>query len=1060
MKTILFFAAIVFAFVLLSVSTQAIQLEIKLNENEELIYEWTEKEVVLTHDLKRVPMWVQTNRFSITITNTSERKLSFTAQMLKKTERHLQANDIYTQDYAFPELKNYFWEIWEPETSDELLYPLQFKYELDLNSGAIDLVNRVEILEQCHKSLNDKGYQDKFRSVTIDRINSKILEQQSDLFLKPFMLANSDLDQSTVKVDKNGVVLSVTKRTDEFVELENSVNDSTSPTNYRINLQRGLVTNSTEERILKPQEGHRTIMFYRNKLKKVTELNLIKQGPQKPKKLIVCGRIENPVNDHITLYTLNRAFGTDPDSKDVYLDKAGNFRIETKFRHSGLVILTQPNKKQNINTAAFLLYAEPGDSIYVKAKFVLTKVEVGYISNKEYSKYLEKELMRAKPNDTTQERKQLALLQKINENPTRNDTILKSSRNIMMYESVEFSGDHRAEAEFLMNYQQEWGLPPFNSSLNNVLLTNKGTPGVDTYLKALDKLDKMMPKYLKNMGPESSTFIKHELQALLYGYLCEARPSRLFPSSVHPGIDLISADMEHQINNRIDSIHVQQIYNDYGIFSRNLAQKYVSYKYNQLIQVNGLMIPTPGYILPPDVERMAQFTKMVLSGSALYRTLAHQLYSSTFDNNYFTPYHKVWQPYASEMLELMRKRSNDNEMDAEIELLFHNQLQWTNARYIPENQFLNLKRQKVSLKSVIAGKPSIIFIGDNWSATRYEMDEMIPKFPGFNFVLINEGTNFDLWKDWSDRAESLSQQLFLLNDSIHLADVFQDKQNMFIVYNAKGERIGVEREMIPAIQLAKDSLKSPKKEINKSTLQGIIIVLAASMLFFLILFLGYKYRMKQRLKKQAQEKRLRELQMAAIRAQMNPHFLFNSLNSVQNLIQQNRAREAHLYLSDFAGLIRKVLRNSDKEEVSLAEELETLEQYLNLEKLRFDFEYTIEVDKGIDQNLFMLPSMILQPLAENALMHGLQHKTGDKKLQIRISKIKSAVRVSVEDNGIGIEEAKKLKTKSNGVGLRMNEERILMMKEKYGGDYSFRLIDLSEHNGNGTRVEINIPEEI
>ena len=210
----------------------------------------------------------------------------------------------------------------------------------------------------------------------------------------------------------------------------------------------------------------------------------------------------------------------------------------------------------------------------------------------------------------------------------------------------------------------------------------------------------MLPKHQKNMEPESSTFIKHELQALLYGYLFEARPARLFPSSVIPGIDLIPADKEHQINNRIDSIHVQQMYNDYGIFSRNLAQKYVSYKYNQLIKVNSLMIPTPGYMLPPDVERMTQFTKMVLSESALYRTLAHQLYASTFDNNYFTPYHKVWQPYALEMLELMRKRSNDKELDTEIELLFHNQLQWTNARYIPETQFLNLKRQKISLKSI------------------------------------------------------------------------------------------------------------------------------------------------------------------------------------------------------------------------------------------------------------------------------------------------------------------------------------------------------------------------
>jgi hypothetical protein len=1060
MQPIRFSTVLVFLLTLYSFFSIGNPIKVNLKAGEVLIYEWNKKEILKITNRENAPDWMQTNRFSIAITNRSGEKLLFTAQMLKKTEQHLQAGDIYTNDYAFPELKNYFWKIAEYETYEAILYPLSFKYEMDLTTGAIELTNRVEILEQCFESLNEKGYSEEFRSPIIERINTKILQQQSDMFLTPFILANSDLDQPTVKVGKTELQLSVVKRNGENMELEKPATDTIYKPSVHVKLKNSLVTSWTEETIAKPDGGSRPFLlsYISNKLLKIKELKLIKQSAQKPDKLIVCGHIESPVNDHITLYTLNRAFGTDPDSKDVYLDQAGNFKIETKLKHAGLVILAQPNKKQNINTAAFLLYAEPGDSIYIKSTFAMKNVEIGISMGKNELKMIN-DVVRSKSTNSDFEKKSLIETLKKDNFPTRNDTIIKSSKNIMMYESVEFSGDRNAEAEFLMNYQQEWGLPPYCPSQQNVLLTYKGNPGIDVYLKALDKLDQMLPQYQGKMNTESYTFIKHELQALLYGYLCEARPTRFFPSSV-PGIDLISVDKENQINNRIDSIDIQQIYNDYGIFSRNLAQKYVSYKYNQLIPISTVMIPTPGYLLPPDLERMAQFTKMVLSGSALYRTLAHQLYSSTFVNKYFTQYQKVWQPYAIQMLELIRKRSNDNELNEELDLLFRSQLQWTNTRYIPETQFLNLKRQKVSLKSVIAGKPSIIFIGDNWSATRYEMDEMVPKFPGFNFILINEGTNFDLWKGWNDRAESLSHQLFLLNDSIHLADVFQDKQNMFIVYNAKGERIGVEHEMIPAIQMAKDSLKSPKKEINKSTLQGIIIVLAASLLFFLILFLAYKYRMKQRLKKQTQEKRLRELQMAAIRAQMNPHFLFNSLNSVQNLIQQNRAGEAHLYLSNFAWLIRKVLRNSDKEEVSLAEELETLEQYLNLEKLRFDFDYSIKVDEGIDQNLFMLPAMILQPLAENALMHGLQHKNGEKRLFVTILKKENTIQISVEDNGIGIDEAKKLKTKSNGVGLRMNEERILMMKEKYGGNYSFRLIDLTEQNGQGTRVEINIPEEI
>jgi Putative regulator of cell autolysis len=217
--------------------------------------------------------------------------------------------------------------------------------------------------------------------------------------------------------------------------------------------------------------------------------------------------------------------------------------------------------------------------------------------------------------------------------------------------------------------------------------------------------------------------------------------------------------------------------------------------------------------------------------------------------------------------------------------------------------------------------------------------------------------------------------------------------------------------------------------------------------------------MSQKIKKHRQEKRFRELQLAALRAQMNPHFLFNSLNSVQNLVQQNKNAEAHLYLADFAGLIRKVLKNSDKEEVSLSEEIDTLRKYLNLEKLRFDFDYHIDVDDTIDTDLFMLPSLILQPLAENAIIHGLQHKKGKKKLLISVTKINNSIHISIEDNGIGIVASRELRTNSNGIGLRMNEERIQMMQEKYGGNYSFKLTDLAAQGQEGTRVEIVIPEE-
>jgi LytS/YehU family sensor histidine kinase len=198
---------------------------------------------------------------------------------------------------------------------------------------------------------------------------------------------------------------------------------------------------------------------------------------------------------------------------------------------------------------------------------------------------------------------------------------------------------------------------------------------------------------------------------------------------------------------------------------------------------------------------------------------------------------------------------------------------------------------------------------------------------------------------------------------------------------------------------------------------------------------------------------------------MNPHFLFNALNSVQNLVQQNKGREAHLYLSDFAGLIRKVLNNSEKEEVSLAEELEMIEQYLNLEKLRFEFDLEITVADEIDRFNSLVPSMLLQPFVENAVIHGLQNKPDNRKLKIEISKplavsnrlghAISGVLITIEDNGIGRAAAKEIAKTKNGKGTKLMQERLEILQEKQGEKYSLEIVDLEV----GTRVEILIPEE-
>jgi signal transduction histidine kinase len=1029
MKTISFSTVIILVLILLSVSSQARQLEVKLNANEVLIYEWTEKATAHSKEGIAITDRIKTSRFSLFINKVEINKVLFTAQMLHEVEDYSNKGIVNFVDYKFPQFSHSFRDRLTTDTNKEILYKIKFQFELDLISREIKLSNRTEVLEQCHSLLVKRGYSEERRSELIDLINKKGIKEKCDLFLQPFLFLEANIDQPKIHNEKLKMDFTAGKTSEKEIELISDGDSITKNMNCTLSLQYGLMTYQRKTQIktvVKQNFEYPPV----TKMQIVEEFHLLQKSLPKPQKLIVCGHLDNPVSNQIVLKTLDKSFGSELESKAVILDKSGNFRIETRLEHKGLVVITNPNNNQNMSSPAILLYAEPGDSIHLQASIVSQK-------------------------DITESFRLIGV----------SETVKK---NYFLPKEIVFSGDRKQEAEILNKFQE---LPIMTSFhfVRNLWFIGSSRLDVEIYLEAIPKLNQIMVDSGININSESATYVRDELLAYIYLNLFNARSEELEHSRSltrwnNIGPLIVSKTQETVLQSQLDTFNIHRIYNDYGIFSRKLTTEYLKYKLYRLNPVENTFLGFKSVFGPMiEPEQHIQFAKLILNGSPLYREIANRIYNNSFSSVYgFIELgsRSNFQVTKDQTFELMRNRCNDEAFMRDLEMIQSNSRKWDDSQYIPNVTLFNLQKQKTTLRSFIEKKTTIIYAIDDWSTVRYEMDEMASKFPKINFVLINEGSNFDLWKDWNNRAEPIAQQLFLQTDSVQLADLFQDKIHNFLVFNQSGERIGVEHELIPAIQLAKDSLKAPKKEINKSTLQGIIIVMAASMLFFLVLFLAYKYQMKQRLKKQTQEKRLRELQMAAIRAQMNPHFLFNSLNSVQNLIQQNRASEAHLYLSDFAGLIRKVLRNSDKEEVSLAEELEMLEQYLKLERLRFDFEYRIEVDEGIDQNLFMLPSMILQPLAENALMHGLQHKTGEKQLHIQISKIKNAIQITIEDNGIGIEEAKKLKTKSNGMGLRMNEERIQMMKEKYGGNYSFKLIDLTEKGSEGTRVEIIIPEEI
>jgi LytS/YehU family sensor histidine kinase len=218
------------------------------------------------------------------------------------------------------------------------------------------------------------------------------------------------------------------------------------------------------------------------------------------------------------------------------------------------------------------------------------------------------------------------------------------------------------------------------------------------------------------------------------------------------------------------------------------------------------------------------------------------------------------------------------------------------------------------------------------------------------------------------------------------------------------------------------------------------------------------------LQKLENEKQLTELEMQALRAQMNPHFIFNCLSSINRFILKNETESASDYLTKFSRLIRMVLNNSKQELIALEDELEMLRLYLDLEKLRFrnSFDYKINCINEIDADNIFIPPLILQPFAENAIWHGLMHKQGHGHLEIKLSVDKKILTCVISDNGIGRSKAAMLQSTSTehkkSMGQQITKERLTLFNQGANEGNFLNFEDIKDDEGNeaGTRVILRL----
>lgn len=229
-----------------------------------------------------------------------------------------------------------------------------------------------------------------------------------------------------------------------------------------------------------------------------------------------------------------------------------------------------------------------------------------------------------------------------------------------------------------------------------------------------------------------------------------------------------------------------------------------------------------------------------------------------------------------------------------------------------------------------------------------------------------------------------------------------------------------------ALRIPFEVLPRPYK-IKKPHIEVVIIISVVILIIGGLIFLRYHKRSKERLQKSAQEKQLTSLKLKSIRSQLNPHFMFNALTSIQNLINKNNIEEANFYLSKFAGLTRQVLDSNNEELISLDEEVKLLDDYLQMEQLRFNFKYEILVDENLNQANIEIPAMLLQPFVENAVKHGISGLKELGTLFIKMMADSNDLLLIIEDNGKGFSE----KEDTMGYGLKLSEERITLLNQLY-----------------------------
>ncbi|SDG63553.1 tetratricopeptide repeat-containing sensor histidine kinase [Winogradskyella thalassocola] len=316
-----------------------------------------------------------------------------------------------------------------------------------------------------------------------------------------------------------------------------------------------------------------------------------------------------------------------------------------------------------------------------------------------------------------------------------------------------------------------------------------------------------------------------------------------------------------------------------------------------------------------------------------------------------------------------------------------------------------------------------------------------------------------LLSEVNQKNNNFKDALKYYKDAVEIENTFLTEQNLQYVNDIAIEYENENKNnQIKALALENESVRL-RLERNKQ------ILLYTSLLLGII---GVALFIIHRTKALRRDKHILTLEQDMLRSQMNPHFIFNSLNSIKLYIINNDKTNAVYYLNKFSKLIRKILMASKEKETSLNDELETMKLYMNIENIRFsnEIDFTITVDPSINTEIIKLPSLVLQPFLENSLWHGLSSKSNNKKITLSVSKNSpNFITVEIIDNGIGRLASKKINDRKrlerNSVGIDITKARLANFSESFQNSYTLDIEDLYENEKpSGTKIILKIPTKL